>query len=85
MAQPQNFVRSPLAGTLLLCLLAGVYLVVWKLFAKPDPSITISQHSVKTSPKDTLKYWTKKKKRVVKPAQMPHVNTLDQDQDQERK
>lgn len=63
-----------------LCLLAAVYLVLRALFAQPDPSIAISKHSVNKKPQETLKYWTKGKMRKAKPAQMPNVKVLDQEQ-----
>ncbi len=64
-------------GTILLCLLVGVYLVAWKRFAKPDPKATISKHSVDTHPDDTLKYWTADKMRNAKAAKLPNVNALE--------
>jgi hypothetical protein len=76
MSQQRTLIQSPLVGAILLCLLAGVYLVIWKLFSKPEET-PISKHSVETKPEDALKYWTKGRMRKAKPAKMPHVDTLD--------
>lgn len=78
MSQQQKLIRLPLVGTILLCLLVGVYLLAWKRFSKPDPASTIIKHHVETQPEAALKYWTADKKRKAKPARLPEVNALDQ-------
>lgn len=74
----QQYRRSslPLAGTVLLCLLVGVYLFAWKRkrAAKRD---TIIKHSVEKHPDEALKYWTVDKMRDAKPAPLPNVNGLE--------
>jgi hypothetical protein len=77
MSQQQRLIYLPLVGTVLLCLLVGVYLVVWKRFSKSTSSIKITKHSVKTPADDTLKYWTADKMRNAKAAPLPNVNALD--------
>lgn len=77
MSQQLRLIRLPLVGTVLLCLLVGVYLFAWKRFSKPTPSARIAKHTAETSADDTLKYWTAEKMRDAKPAPMPNVDTLD--------
>ena len=78
MSQQQKLIRIPLVGTILLCLLVGLYLLAWKRFSKPDPASTIIKHHVETHPEDALNYWTADKKRKAKAVSLPEVNTLDQ-------
>ena len=77
MSRQQMLIRLPLGGAILLCLLAGVYLVVWKRFSKPGPPARIVKHSVETPSDDALKYWTADKMRNAKAAPLPNVNALD--------
>jgi hypothetical protein len=77
MSPQQRLIQLSLIGTILLCLLVGVYLVARKRFSKPDPSATISKHSVDTSSDDALKYWTADRMRNAKPAKLPNVDALD--------
>ena len=58
MSRQQKRIYLPLVGTILLCLLGGVYLLAWKRFSKPKPSATIIKHSVETPADDVLTYWT---------------------------
>ncbi len=74
MARQQKTVSLPLTSILLVCLIIGVYLMTAKRFPKPDPSIKVTKHSVDTSSDETLKYWTQKRMRDARPAQLPHVN-----------
>jgi hypothetical protein len=74
MSQQQRLI--PLVGAILLCLLVGVYLLAWKRFSKPDP--TIIKHPVDTDPEATLKYWTADKMRKAKPVKLPNVTALEQ-------
>ncbi len=76
-SRQRQFIQLPLVGALLICLLVGVYLFAYKRFLKADPSATISKHSVETDPDEALKYWTVDKMRNAKPAELPHVDTLD--------
>ncbi|MFL5655042.1 MAG: hypothetical protein ACJ8CB_12815 [Ktedonobacteraceae bacterium] len=85
MSRQYKRIQLPLVGTILLCLLVGVYLLAWKRFSKPDPSSTISKHSVDTHPDDTLKYWTADKMRHAKPAHLPNVNALEQGKQHRRR
>ena len=77
MSQQQMLIRVPIAGIILLCLLAGLYLGVWKRFSKPAHSGRVVKHTVKTPPGDALKYWTAEKMRNARPAELPHVNVPD--------
>lgn len=83
MTQQQKFIQLPLVGAVLLGFLIGVYLVMWRLFAKPDPEIV--KHTVDKSAEDTLKYWTADKMRKAKPAKMPHVDDPKQRKQQPRR
>src|SRR5439155_18198009 len=76
MSRQQKLIQLPLIGTILLCLLVGVYLLARKRSSKPDPSATISRHSVETSSDETLKYWTADKIRNAKAADLPNVTAL---------
>jgi len=76
MLQQQRFIRLPLVGTVLLCLLVGVYLFAWKRFSKPTPA-RIIKHSVEAPAEDALKYWTADKMRDAKPAPLPNVDIPD--------
>ena len=71
MLQQQKLVRLPLVGAIVLGLLAGVYLLAWKRYAKPP--IKIVKHPVETPADEALKYWTADKMRDAGPAPMPHV------------
>jgi len=73
MSRQQKLIYLPLVGTILLCSLAIMYLMVRKRNSKPDPSTTVSKHSVKTSSNDALKYWTADKMRNAKPVELPNV------------
>jgi hypothetical protein len=77
MSRQQKLIYLPLAGTILLCLLAGVCLAAWKRFSKPAPSARIIKHSVETPAGDALKYWTADKMRNAKAAPLPQVNDLE--------
>jgi hypothetical protein len=76
MSRQQRLIQLSLIGTILLCLLVGVYLVARKRSSKPDPSATIIKHSVDTSSDDALKYWTADKMRTAKPVKLPNVDAL---------
>ncbi len=78
MSRRQKLIYLPMVGTILLCLLVGVYLATWKRFSKPEPSAAIMKHKVNTPSEDALKYWTAKRMRNVKAAPLPNVSTLDQ-------
>jgi len=85
MSRQRKLIYLPLVGTILLCLLVGVYLLAWKRFSKPDPSSTIIKHSVDTPADDALKYWTADKMRHAKAAPLPNVNALDQGKQRPRR
>lgn len=72
MSQQQRLIQLPLAGALLLCLLAILFFVGKKRPAKDG----VSKHVVKTRPDDVRKYWTEEKVRGAKPAPMPHTTDL---------
>ena len=76
MSRQQRLIFLPLVGTILLCLLVGVYLAAWKRFSKPDSSATIIKHSVETPSEEALKYWTADKMRNARPARLPNINAL---------
>jgi len=68
MSRQQRLIRLPLVGTILLCLLVGVYLLAWKRFSKPGSPSRIIKHSVETPSEDVLNYWTADKMRNARPA-----------------
>ena len=76
MSQQRRLIPLSLIGTILLCLLVGMYLVVRKRFSKPDPSAKVIRHSVKTPADDVLKYWTADKMHNAKAADMPKTDDL---------
>jgi len=78
MSRQQRLIQLSLIGTILVCLLVGVYLFACKRFLKRDPSITVIKHSVETDPDEALKYWTADKMRGAKGADLPNVNALEQ-------
>ena len=85
MSQQQRLIYIPLVGTILLCLLVGVYLAAWKRFSKSTPSYKVTKHTVKTPPDEALKYWTADRMRNTKAVPLPGVNTLDREkQDPQR-
>ncbi len=77
MSQQHRLIQLPLVGTIILCLLAIVYLIACKRSSKPGPSATIIKHPLDTSSDEALKYWTADKMRNAKAANLPHVNALD--------
>ena len=77
MLRKPTLIQLSLAGTVLLGLLIGLYLVAGRRFPKPDPSGTVIRHSIDTHPDDVLKYWTANKMRNAKPAEMPNITSLD--------
>jgi hypothetical protein len=85
MLRQQKLIYLPLVGTILLCLLVGVYLAAWKRFSKSKPSTTIVKHSVETPADDALKYWTADKMRNAKAAPMPNVDALDRGKQRPRR
>jgi len=72
MPRQQKRLQLALVGIVLLSLLVGVYLAVWKRPSKGDPAII--KHPVDTSPEDALKYWTADRMRNAKPAELPTVD-----------
>ena len=85
MLRQPKLIYLPLVGTILLCLLVGLYLVVWKRFSKSTSSNKVTKHTVKTPPDEALKYWTADRMRNAKAAPLPEVNTLDREkQDPQR-
>ena len=78
MLQQRRSIRLPLVGMLLLGLLAGVYLAMAarKRLAKADDAASVVGHTVDTSAKDALKYWTEERMRSAKPAKMPKVKNV---------
>jgi hypothetical protein len=85
MSRKQELIYLPMVGTILLCLLVGVYLAASKRFSKPGPSKTIVKHKVNTSSEDALKYWTENRMRDAKAAPLPHVSTLDREKKDPRR
>lgn len=75
MSRRQRLIQLPLVGAVLLCFLAGVYLVAWKRFGKPGPA-KIIKHSVDTHSEDALKYWTADKMRDAQAAPLPNVKDI---------
>jgi hypothetical protein len=85
MSRQQGLIYLPLGGTILLCLLVGVYLFAWKRFSKSTPSTKIVKHSVDTPSDEALKYWTADKMRNAKPAPLPEVNALERGKQRPRR
>jgi hypothetical protein len=75
-SRQQKLIFLPLVGTILLCLLVGVYLAAWKRFSKSPSSDKIIKHTVETPADDALAYWTADKKRNAKATPLPDVNAL---------
>lgn len=85
MSKQWKFIRLPLVGVILLCLLVGAYLFACKRFSNPDPAATIIKHPVETDPDEVLKYWTADKMRNAKPANLPTVDTLNRGKQHQRR
>jgi hypothetical protein len=75
MSPQLKLIPLPLVGTILLCVLIGIYLFASKRFSRAKP--VIIKHPVDTDSDDALKYWTEDKMRKAKPADMPHVDVPD--------
>ena len=76
MSQQQRLIQLPLAGAILLCLLAIAFFATQKHPAKSEATGGVSKHVVKKNPDEARKYWTNDRMRAVKPAPMPHTNDL---------
>lgn len=85
MSHQQRLILLPLAGAILLCLLAIAYLVVRKRSPKPEPGDGVAKHTVDSSAEDVLKYWTPDKKRHARPAPMPDVTNIKRGKKQPRR
>ena len=85
MSRQQMLIRLPIGGTILLCLLAGLYLGIWKRFSKLARTDRVIKHKVETPPGDALKYWTAEKMRNARPAELPNVNGLDRGKQHSRR
>jgi hypothetical protein len=82
---PRRLIQLPLVSTFVLCLLAGVYLLVWKRFAKTGPSAEVRGHAVDTRPDEALKYWTADKMRNARGAALPDVDSLERERQGQRR
>jgi hypothetical protein len=85
MSRQQRLIQLPLFSTLILCLLAGVYLFAWKRFPKRKSSSSIEKHTVDTPADEALKYWTADKMRNAKPVDLPNVKAPDRGKRQPRR
>jgi hypothetical protein len=65
-----------LLGTIILCLLVGVYLAAYRRFRKPGSSAPITKHKVETPADDVLQYWTANKLRQAKAMDLPNTDAL---------
>ncbi len=74
MSQQRSFLRLPLAGPLIICLLTGISVFLWRWCLKSDSSEPVSRHTVDTSADEALNYWTADKMRKARPAPLPHVD-----------
>ncbi|MGZ3610872.1 MAG: hypothetical protein ACXWOL_07655 [Ktedonobacteraceae bacterium] len=83
-SQQQRLTYLPLVGTIILCLLVGVYLAASKRFSKATPSNKVTEHKVKTPSDEALQYWTSDRMRNAKAAPLPGVNTLDREKQDPR-
>jgi Flp pilus assembly protein TadB len=77
MPQQNRPIYVSLISTTLLSLLVGVFLFAKKRRAKSSASEKVVTHSTKTSPEETLAYWTEERMRHAQPAQMPMVDERD--------
>lgn len=77
MSQKQKTSRGPLVEAILLGLILGLSLGVWKWLLKPDPAHPVVKHQANTSPGKALKYWTAERMHTARPARMPHVEIPD--------
>jgi hypothetical protein len=78
MLRQRRLIRLPLVGTILLCVLAVVYMVARKRGSKRGPSpVAITEHTVNTPSDDVLKYWTVEKMRDATAVDLPHVDVPD--------
>src|SRR2546425_173842 len=86
MSRQQRLIQLPLVGTILLCLLAGVYLLylvalVSFLYTSLSAlSETIIEHPVDTNPAVVVKHWTAASMRAATDAdlQIGHASDLTQ-------
>lgn len=85
MSRQQRLIYLPLLGTILLCLLAGIYLAASKRFSKRGAPARVVKHTVETPADEVLKYWTADKMRDARPARMPVVNALKRVKKQPRR
>ena len=85
LSRQQRLIYLPLVGTILLCLLAGVYLAAWKRFSKRAAPARVVKHTVETPAEEVLKYWTADKMRNARPAPMPNVTALKRRKKQPRR
>jgi len=85
MSRQQKLIQLPLVSTLLLCLLAGVYLFASKRFPKRASSSSIEKHSLDTPSEEALKYWTADKMRKAKPVDLPNVKAPERGKRQPRR
>jgi hypothetical protein len=83
-SQQQRLIYLPLVSTIILCLLVGVFLAVWKRFSKSASSKKVTKHRVETPPDEALKYWTADRMRNAKAVPLPEVNTLDREKQDPR-
>ena len=83
-SQQQRLIYLSLVGTIILCLLVGVYLAASKRFSKSTQSKKVTKHKVETPPEETLKYWTADRMRNAKAAPLPVVNTPDREKQDQR-
>jgi len=77
MSRQQRLIYLPLVGTILLCLLVGMYLVASKRFSKPARAARIIKHGVETPAEEALTYWTADKMSHAKAAPLPQVKAVD--------
>jgi hypothetical protein len=85
MFQKQRQIRLPLAGALLLGLLAGIALLAWSWLAHSESSEGVTKHTVDTSPEDALKYWTADRMRKAKATNMPQIDAPGRKQSHSRR
>ena len=76
MPRQRRRIYLPLVGTILLCILVGVYLTALKRHSKQGPPAKIIKHTVETPSDEILKYWTADKMRNARPVTMPNTNAL---------
>jgi hypothetical protein len=86
MSQLRRRIQLPLLGAILLGLVASISLVACRRLTKKSASSgKVARHTVKKSAGDVLKYWTVDKMQGARGADLPTVDTVDQEKQHQHK